>query len=343
MDVRARRARAPERGDARDGDARAEAPYAYYSEPALSTLLAEYAALLPPGSAFTLPVGALKALGALRGLGGGALVVLVARKGHNDAASQLFGAGEPVVSLHGSLSLMVNLDAVGRYLRIIDADGAAGADTDARARSFALHSPPRVAHLDLALLGVGVAPRAARRARAAFDATLCGFGLTELFVLRDHIEDAADAAAAARGGGGGGGGATLPLGAALALARLSCWDPDVLWQLGEARRRASAAAAAPGRRGRRRARARAADRAAAGRGLGGRCDRERALARTCARSLARFATWYLPYFDRDRTIAAAYDRRARAIELPPLAETVPRARRSPRATGRGIAGGHGAL
>lgn len=39
--------------------------------------------------------------------------------------------------------------------------------------------------------------------------------------------------------------------------------------------------------------------------------------------LARFATWYLPYFDRDRTIAAAYDRLARALELPPLAETVP--------------------
>jgi hypothetical protein len=39
--------------------------------------------------------------------------------------------------------------------------------------------------------------------------------------------------------------------------------------------------------------------------------------------LPRFKDWYLPYFDRDRTIATAYDRIARALDLDdePLATT----------------------
>lgn len=85
----------------------------YYPDGDLDALLASYRREIDSGY-LLVPVGALDAVRRLLALSGGRLLLLVTDKGfarHHPA----FQTDEPSVSFHGSMSMMVNLDLIGRY------------------------------------------------------------------------------------------------------------------------------------------------------------------------------------------------------------------------------------
>lgn len=82
----------------------------YYSDPIFNDLLTQYQTLLDD-SAFTLPIVAFRCLSRLIALFGDDLLLLTADKGYKDLYA-LQGTYHPVLSEHGSISLMVNFHAL---------------------------------------------------------------------------------------------------------------------------------------------------------------------------------------------------------------------------------------
>lgn len=205
-----------------------DAPY-YPDEPALEAVLRSYAGL-PEGTSFTLPVGGLRGLAKLSALtSGGGFAALLTDKGHTSPALFPADGSDPVVTLHGSLSLVANLDAVGRWFQARQSGGGGAA-----APVVVAHSEQSTAALDATFAAAGLGGNGA--AAHAFSAAYCGFGVNEAFVLRDHVEDTASA----------NGVDALGTGAVLALCRLSAYDQDLLWQFGGALRDGAAGPDAPG-------------------------------------------------------------------------------------------------
>jgi tetratricopeptide (TPR) repeat protein len=85
-----------------------------YDDEVLDGLLAEYADVLG-NTAFTMPTGSFTCLRNLERLSTGRLMVLAADKGYSTPAA-LIGLSDPDVVHHGSVSMMVNFHALGRYV-----------------------------------------------------------------------------------------------------------------------------------------------------------------------------------------------------------------------------------
>lgn len=85
-----------------------------YDDPLLDQILAEYADTLG-NTAFTFPVSALRCIKHFERLSGGRLLLVSGDKGHGRLAD-LTGLPDPAVVHHGSISMMVNYHAIGRYL-----------------------------------------------------------------------------------------------------------------------------------------------------------------------------------------------------------------------------------
>uniref|UniRef100_A0A7S4DBT7 Uncharacterized protein n=1 Tax=Heterosigma akashiwo TaxID=2829 RepID=A0A7S4DBT7_HETAK len=174
-----------------------------------------YCRSLPPGATFTFPTGALRLLAAARALAAeGEIILLAADKGHNnlDAWKQ---KGDPAISVHGSISVMVNLDLIGRFFHLLGSDDYSnsapsllGVESGAQTKfdidqgssssgSLVLHSPISGGALDVLLAATpplcsGVAKPAATmlpQATALFLQDIWGLGINEFFTLRDHVED----------------------------------------------------------------------------------------------------------------------------------------------------------
>jgi hypothetical protein len=193
-------------------------PLAYYpGEEGLGEVLEWYRRHLPDGATFTFPVSGLRLIRRLQSWGA-SVALLIADKAHSRVRQLAARRGSPIVSLHGSLSMLVNLHAVGHYCA-------------SSPRAVALHTPHQNASLDVCFLHLGgLFGAAVPRATFAFWDQLALFSTCDLFTVRDHAEDVA----ASRGG------ATLPL--VLSLLRLSRWDPDVLGQFAHTVLAATAAA-----------------------------------------------------------------------------------------------------
>jgi tetratricopeptide (TPR) repeat protein len=86
----------------------------YYGVPAFDALLRDYAALLPAQTHLLIPIGALRCLEVLVELTRRRLLVLVGDKGYHHLA-ELESRAAPLLTRHGSFSLMVNFDALGRH------------------------------------------------------------------------------------------------------------------------------------------------------------------------------------------------------------------------------------
>lgn len=85
-----------------------------YADPALNAILKFYGDNLDD-SAFGFPTGAVRCMDLLRSLSTGPVLVLSSDKAHNHIA-QLEGQTAPMVATHGSVSMMTNHDALGRYV-----------------------------------------------------------------------------------------------------------------------------------------------------------------------------------------------------------------------------------
>ncbi|MDB6096468.1 MAG: hypothetical protein JWM09_746 [Francisellaceae bacterium] len=84
-----------------------------YQDPEFNTILNSYEDL-PDGSHFLIPVGGLKAIRNLSQIANDKLMLITSDKGYT-TEKQLHHLGEPKVVFHGSFSMMVNFDALGKY------------------------------------------------------------------------------------------------------------------------------------------------------------------------------------------------------------------------------------
>lgn len=85
----------------------------YYTDPALNQILANYESTLD-NNTFMIPVGGIDCIEAMQKFTQAHIVLLLADKGH--ATASLFDdITEPDISEHGSISLMVNFDALKQY------------------------------------------------------------------------------------------------------------------------------------------------------------------------------------------------------------------------------------
>jgi len=90
----------------------------YYSDPTLNKILATYQQEIVNGT-FMIPIGGIDCINMVKQFSKEHLVLLLADKGQ--ASIDLFDdLGEPDISVHGSISLMVNFDALKQYFNIID-------------------------------------------------------------------------------------------------------------------------------------------------------------------------------------------------------------------------------
>ena len=175
---------------------------------ALGAVLEAYARDLPPKSTFTLPLGGLRCLVGLWRLFPRGVSFLVADKGHTRIEQLADRQGDPIVSLHGSLSMMANLHAVAAFVRHLGGSAAL--------------TPHQSAAIDTALVHLG-SPDAMSCSAVAFADGLGVFGTCDLFTLRDHCEDVVSLE-------GGGIFQRPPLILMVAICHLSAWDPDVIEQ-----------------------------------------------------------------------------------------------------------------
>ena len=90
-------------------------PEDVYPDPELGTILREYAESLPEHS-FFFPIGALRALKNLRALLGGEFLLLASDKGQHRSALYAGHCPTPHTPHNGTASVMVNFDAIGRFL-----------------------------------------------------------------------------------------------------------------------------------------------------------------------------------------------------------------------------------
>lgn len=88
----------------------------YYKDPALNVILKKYEQELDDAT-FMIPVGGIDCINTIQQFTKHPLVLLLADKGQ--ASVELFDdAGEPDISIHGSISLMVNFDALRQYFAL---------------------------------------------------------------------------------------------------------------------------------------------------------------------------------------------------------------------------------
>jgi tetratricopeptide (TPR) repeat protein len=174
----------------------AEGPYEPYGDADFDELLERYRTRLED-TVVTIPTAALECVRALRELSGDRLLFLAADKAF-PFETALDGQGEPVVSVHGGLSLMVNYHALGWY-----AERHGGEWLDSGGRQIAI---------DVLALLFGAPLAGYADTRREWDDAIARFGPDDLLVLGRGLEDNEE----------------LGLPEALAWMRLSGWDPDIL-------------------------------------------------------------------------------------------------------------------
>lgn len=191
---------------------------AYYGDPALDRVLAEYRGL--PDTALTFPSASLGCLARLSQLSGGRLLVLATDKGDAREAA-LHGQTGPNLTLHGSFSIAVNFHAIARFVTHAGGDALIPGEPPFTVAScaFALGTPGGAAETRLAYAE-------AIDARRPDD--MCAL---QQMMVNDVLRAAPDRPAPGEGGPDGARGpADVPPGIDhwLAYLRFTEYDPKVL-------------------------------------------------------------------------------------------------------------------
>jgi tetratricopeptide (TPR) repeat protein len=168
----------------------------YYDDSDFNQILAAYQDRLG-NTTLTFPVAGLGCIRYFNQLARGRLMVLSADKGY-DCEEALLGLNDPVLSLHGSFSMMVNHHAIAHYTQLL------GGKTLQPAQSHA--------SLCVAAFLFGQPPASYRETRQAFGEWIAKGGPDDFFMLKkaaeNHIGD-------------------FSLHQLLAYFRLSCWDASI--------------------------------------------------------------------------------------------------------------------
>lgn len=169
---------------------------AYYRDPELERILRLYGSTLPDGD-FLFPVAPLGCLRFFADMARGGLLLMSSDKGYA-RPEELGGMREPQIVRHGGcFSLMVNFDAIARYV-----EGRAG---------LAFRLPHGASHLQFAAYALGLGPPRPVETSLALAETMERFAPDDFFTLKGAIDSHC-----------------VSLGAAelLAYLRLSEWDPE---------------------------------------------------------------------------------------------------------------------
>jgi tetratricopeptide (TPR) repeat protein len=180
----------------------------YYAEPELNCLLDDYRHGQGSGH-LLLPTQALRYLGHLRGLCNDRLLLISGDKG-SSREDEIYSPGPPGVVSHGSISMMVNYHAIGRYT---EQQGGAFLTVPQRHQGL---------HICAALFDGGTEALAARpflETRLAFTQHICQGGPDDFFVLKRFIQTNAR---------------HLSVQQLLAYLRMSGWDAANFWGCYEA-------------------------------------------------------------------------------------------------------------
>jgi len=151
----------------------------YYSEIFLNAVLQDALGCLSSGTCFTIPVGGIRCLKALRDWSeSGDMIALIGDKAYNRwELIDGYTSDGPPVAIHGSISLTVNLSAVSTAMQHMSPI------------SFAMHTPQRYAALDVSLFAFGLTSRDACLTSLLFEETLCRVGVYDIFCVRDAAEE----------------------------------------------------------------------------------------------------------------------------------------------------------
>jgi hypothetical protein len=170
----------------------------YYDDPRLNRVLEIYRSRLSDTS-FLVPLGALRCLRTLLALSPRGLLVLCGDKAFSQE-DELIGRGDPGLALHGgSFSMMVNLHAIGLYVR--EAGGSV------------LHGAQRDARLKVSAFLTGLPEDSMSETRLAFQDAVSAFGPADYHHLAQTLRKELGAP---------------PLEVVLALLRLSDWDFELV-------------------------------------------------------------------------------------------------------------------
>ncbi|CAM9358536.1 unnamed protein product [Scytosiphon promiscuus] len=155
-------------------------------------------AMRKKGASLLMPLGALRLLRHLSSLSGGRGLVLVGDKGYvREEEMEIAGERDPHIAYHGSLSCMVNLDALARYAR--------------QKGGWALSSP-YMEGFKCQALAFGMGEGCMQETRFAFEDSTQAFGPESFSTLQRAVKDEVS---------------TPSLGLVVQLLRLSRLDPDV--------------------------------------------------------------------------------------------------------------------
>ena len=174
---------------------------AYADEPAWSAVLEGYVDALDD-THLTIPWTAAQCLERLSGLSHGGLVALVSDKGF-DRIEQLHGLPVPGFEIHGSMSMNVNLDALGRWCTQMG--------------GVALRADERDGH-KVMTIGLGVSVEQLVHTRVALLETVDRFGPADFLDVKEVNHRARPEAS---------------LRHLLGLLRLACWDPEMFFRVHE--------------------------------------------------------------------------------------------------------------
>jgi tetratricopeptide (TPR) repeat protein len=146
----------------------------YYDDPVLDELLQDYRHRLTD-AAFSMPCAAIGCIRDLSRLSDQGMLLVAADQGYN-SVEELPGPDEPVIDLHGSVSMKVNYHALGQYVL--------------RRGGQVYHAGHRPVSLNVSCFVLGHPCDETPETRRAFDDAIVQFGPDDFFTLKISVERA---------------------------------------------------------------------------------------------------------------------------------------------------------
>lgn len=166
----------------------------YYEDAQWNRILLDYKRRLP-NTSFLFPTAALECIQNLHCLSRGRMLLLSGDRGYSSDEGLLAGNGEPIMTLHGSISMMVDYQIIGDYCEHLGGQ--------------VLHPARRAESLNVSAFLLGKSPGDFAETRQAYAEAIEKFGPDDFFILKEGVAHVYDA---------------LTPDQILAFLRLSGWD-----------------------------------------------------------------------------------------------------------------------
>jgi hypothetical protein len=145
----------------------------YYEDPAWNQILRDYTRRLPD-TKFLFPTSALRMMRNLERISSGHFLLLSADRGYSTDGALRAGKGAPIMTHHGSISMMVDYQVLGEYVRL---------------RGGAVLHPERpAAALHVSAFLLGSSPDGCAETHHAYEQAVRAFGPDDFFTLKEGVE-----------------------------------------------------------------------------------------------------------------------------------------------------------